>query len=215
MSTPISSKSLTQDLSSGHCALIVIDMQNDFCAPGGYIDTVMKKDVSGAEAILPALTQLIDAARANNVPVVWVGSDYSPGRIPASMQRKLTQRGITAICCEPGTWGADWFGVQPQPHEPIIIKHSYSGFSGTKLQALLSEHQINTLVFAGVQTQVCVESTVREAHSLGYTAVVVKDAVGSHSPNLHEASLLNVQFLFGELSNVDETTKAWQTQPVN
>lgn len=200
------------ELSSAQCALVVIDMQNDFCAPGGYIDQVMGKDVSGAAAVVPVIEGLVGQARQAGVPVIWVGSDYSVDKIPASMRRKLALRGITAECCKPGTWGSEWFGLQPQAGETVVIKHSYAGFSGTSLNAVLQEKGVGTAVFVGVQTQVCVESTVREAHALGYTAVVVRDAVGSHSPALHEASLTNVQFLFGEVCTADAVAAAWQKQ---
>lgn len=196
-------------LTSGSAALVIVDMQNDFCAPGGYIDAVMGKDVAAAATICDNLILLVRAARTAGVPVIWIGSDYSPQRIPAAMQRKLHQRGIAAVCCEPGTWGAQWFGVTPMPNESVVIKHAYSGFSNTPLHGVLQEKNIETLVFAGVQTQVCVESTVREAHSLGYIAAVVKDAVASHTPPLHEASLMNMQFLFGELCETADVVAQW------
>src|SRR5690625_367311 len=190
-------------------ALIVIDMQNDFCAPGGYIDTVMKRDVSAAKAIVPALNNLISAARKHGVPVVWVGSDYRPEKIPYSMQRKLTLRNITQVCCEPGSWGAEWYEVKPLPDEAVVIKHTYNGFTGTNLQSVLQEKGIKNLILTGVQTQGCVESTLREAHALGYVAVVPNDAVGSHTPDLHAATLKNVQFLFGEVASSSEIVAAW------
>ena len=203
---------LSELLTSGSAALLIVDMQNDFCAPGGYIDTVMGKDVAAAATICDNLTALVSAARTAGVPVIWIGSDYSPERIPVAMKRKLDQRDITAVCCEPGTWGAQWFGVTPMPDESVVIKHAYSGFSNTPLHGVLPEKNIETLVFAGVQTQVCVESTVREAHSLGYIAAVVKDAVASHTPPLHEASLMNMQFLFGELCETTDVVAQWTPQ---
>jgi len=194
-------------------ALLVIDMQNDFCAPGGYIDKVMGKDVSAASGICDTLSHLLQAARAHKVPVLWIGADYSLDRIPASMLRKLRQRGITAVCCEPGTWGADWFGVRPEPGEPVLIKHNYSGFSGTQLEQELRSRHVETLVLTGVQTQICVESTAREGHSLGFTCVVPKDAVASHTANLHEASLMNMQFLFGDVCATQDVVSAWSQAP--
>lgn len=196
-------------LASERCALLVIDMQNDFCAPGGYLHAVMGKDVSGAASLVGPLSDLIEAARGRQVPVVWVHADYSPGKIPASMRVKLRAAGITAICCEPGTWGADAFGVTPLDHEARVMKHSYSGFAGTSLADLLAEIDVRTLVFAGVQTQVCVESTVRDAHSLGFFCVVPQDAVGSHTPALHRATLDNIRFLFGDVCDVADVKSAW------
>jgi len=210
MSTPNTTQDgLRQALRRDASALLVIDMQNDFCAPGGYIDTVMNKDVAAASGICKNLQQLLETARQGTVPVFWIGADYSHDRIPASMLRKLRQRGITAICCEPGTWGAEWFCVMPGPEEQILIKHNYSGFSGTELEQALRTLEVETLVLTGVQTQICVESTAREGHSLGFTCVVPRDAVASHTPHLHEASLMNVQFLFGEVCTTQDIVSAW------
>jgi len=204
---------LCETLRPESAALLVIDMQNDFCAPGGYIDKVMGKDVNAAAGICDNLSRLLQAARTHKVPVLWIGADYSHDRIPASMLRKLRQRGITAVCCEPGTWGADWFCVNPEPGEPVIIKHNYSGFSGTQLERELRARNVETLVLTGVQTQICVESTAREGHSLGFTCVVPKDAVASHTANLHEASLMNMQFLFGEVCTTQDVMSAWSQAP--
>jgi ureidoacrylate peracid hydrolase len=197
-------------LEAARCTLVVVDMQNDFCAPGGYIASTMGKDVGAAEAILPLVNELVACARAARVPVVWLRADYSHDRIPDSMAMKLAQRRIQAECCKPGTWGFEWYGVSPLADEPVVTKHTYSGFIGTGLQQVLSPLARKTLVFAGVQTQVCVESTLRDAHSHGYFCVVPQDAVGSHTPALHAATLDNVRFLFGDVCNASDIAAAWQ-----
>jgi ureidoacrylate peracid hydrolase len=199
-----------QELEPARCALVVVDMQNDFCAPGGYIDKIMGKDVAGAAAVVPVINALVEQARRAGVPVIWIGADYSFDRIPASMLRKVKARGITVECCKPGTWGAQWFGVSPAPGEAVVYKHNYAGFTGTPLKDVLREKGVQTLVFTGVQTQICVESSVREAHALGYTVVVARDGVGSHTPPAHEASLANVQFLFGEVCAAQDILNAWR-----
>lgn len=204
---------LDAKLVARRCALVVIDMQNDFCAPGGYIDKAMGKDVSAAAGIVESLQSLLNAARAADVPVLWVYADYSHDKLPDSMRVKLKARGITAECCKPGTWGADWFGVAPLAAEHKVAKHTYSGFAGTTLEALLAELSVRTLVFAGVQTQVCVESTVRDAHSLGYFCVVPQDAVASHTPALHDATLNNIRFLFGDVCTAADVAAAWAGKP--
>jgi ureidoacrylate peracid hydrolase len=200
---------LIDKLAPAGCALLVIDMQNDFCAPGGYIDKTMGKDVSAAAPLVPTLQRMLDAARARGVPVVWVYADYSHDQLPDSMRVKLKARGITAECCKPGTWGAGWFGVAPAQGEALVAKTTYSGFAGTTLEATLDTLGVRTLVFAGVQTQVCVESTLRDAHSLGYFCVAPQDAVASHTPALHAATLDNIRFLFGDVCNAADVTAAW------
>jgi ureidoacrylate peracid hydrolase len=205
--------SAAERLDARRCVLVVVDMQNDFCAPGGYIDRVMGKDVGAAAAILPALTALVAQARQAGVPVVWLRADYSHDRIPDSMAVKLSARGIEAECCKPGTWGFQWYGVEPAPGEPVVTKHSYSGFIGTNMQDVLAPLRRPTLVFTGVQTQVCVESTLRDAHAHGHFCVAVQDAVGSHTAALHEATLANVRFLFGDVCAAADVLAAWRAQP--
>jgi ureidoacrylate peracid hydrolase len=188
---------------------VVVDMQNDFCAPGGYIDKTMGKDVSAAAAVAPVIARLVAAARGAGIPVLWLRADYTRERLPDSMKVKLDARGITATCCAPGTWGADWFDAKPADGETVVTKHTYSGFGGTDLEERLAALKRRTLVFTGVQTQVCVESTLRDAHSLGYFCVVPEDAVGSHTPALHQATLNNVRFLFGDVCASADILKAW------
>ncbi|TFY97432.1 cysteine hydrolase family protein [Ramlibacter rhizophilus] len=202
---------LPERLSPARSVLVVVDMQNDFCAEGGYIDRTMGKDVSAGAAILPQVQALVRGAREAGVPVLWLRADYSHDRIPDSMALKLAARGIEAECCKPGTWGFDWFGgLSPQAEEAVVTKHSYSGFIGTDMQAQLARLGRRTLVFCGVQTQVCVESTLRDAHAHGYFCFAVQDAVGSHTPALHAATLDNVRFLFGDVCSSAEVLSAWQ-----
>jgi ureidoacrylate peracid hydrolase len=174
---------------------------------------VMKKPVDAAAGIVEPIEELLMAARRSGVPVLWVKADYTHERIPEPMLAKLRARGITAVCCRPGTWGADFFGVRPVDDEAQVVKHSYSGFIGTELDAVLRGLKARTLVFVGVQTQVCVESTVRDGHSLGYFCVVPQDAVASHTPALHDATLDNIRFLFGDVCAARDVVDAWATAP--
>ena len=192
------------------CVLMVVDMQNDFCAPGGFIDKTMGKDVASAAQIVPTINELVAQARKARVPVVWLRADYSHDIIPDSMAVKLAARGIQAECCKPGTWGHEWFGVEPAAGEPIVTKHSYSGFIGTDMKDVLAKIGRRTIVFTGVQTQVCVESTLRDAHAHGHFCVAVQDAVGSHTPALHAATLDNVRFLFGDVCDAGDVLAAWR-----
>jgi len=191
-------------------ALLVIDMQNDFCASGGYIDRVMGKDVQSAATVVPPIQRMVDAARRRGVPVIWVMADYSHAALPASMRSKLLERNITQACCAPGSWGAELFQLQANADEPQVIKHTYSGFHRTSLHETLQRRGIETLVFTGVQTHICVESSLRDAHSLGYYCVMLEDAVSAHTPAAHQATVDNVNFLFGDACPSQTVLDAWQ-----
>jgi ureidoacrylate peracid hydrolase len=113
------------------------------------------------------------------------------------------------VCCAPGSWGAGWYGVAPAAGEAVVTKHCYSGFAGTDLDAQLRARGIRYLVFAGVQTHVCVESTLRDAHSHGYFCTIAEDCVASHTPAAHQQTLANVRFLFGDVAPAAQITASW------
>jgi ureidoacrylate peracid hydrolase len=197
-------------LRPAHTALLVIDMQNDFCAAGGYIETVVGKDASGCRAIAPAIMRLVGAARAASVPVFWIKANYDPDKLPVGMLTKQRERS-TSVCCGTGSWGAELFGVTPDTGEAVIEKHSYSAFVGTDLEARLRAGGIRSLVFTGVQTNICVETSLRDAVCLGFYAILAADCVASHTAPLHEATLKNTQFLFGDVIAGSEIAAIWRT----
>ena len=201
--------SLSAQIAPAHAAVLVVDMQNDFCASGGYVDRVIKRDLTACQEVARAVNELVAAARASRVPVFWLRANYAHDLVPEPMRAKLERQNIAEVCCASGSWGADWYGVKPASGEPVIEKHCYSGFMGTDLQARLEKMRARTLVFSGVQTHVCVESTLRDAHSLGYYCVVPEDCVASHTPPAHQATLASVKFLFGEVTTLAELKAIW------
>ena len=201
--------SLSAQVAPAHAVVLVVDMQNDFCAAGGYVDRVIKRDLTTCREVARPVNGLVAAARAAKVPVIWLRANYARDLVPEPMRAKLERQNIADVCCAAGSWGADWYGVAPAPGEPVVEKHCYSGFMGTDLQERLRKLRVRTLVFAGVQTHVCVESTLRDAHSLGYYCVVPEDCVASHTPPAHQATLASVKFLFGEVTTLAELTTIW------
>jgi ureidoacrylate peracid hydrolase len=113
------------------------------------------------------------------------------------------------VCCGTGSWGGEFYGVSSAPGEAVIEKSSYSAFAGTEVERQLRERGIRTIVFAGVQTNVCVESSLRDAVCKGFYAVLASDCVASHTPPLHEATLKNVQFLFGDVMDRQAIAAIW------
>jgi ureidoacrylate peracid hydrolase len=185
-------------------------MQNDFCAPGGYVETGAGLDATPCRAVVQPIAELLDQARAAGVPVIWVRADYGFDKVPPAMRAKALERGSTAMFACGGTWGAAFYGVAPAPGERVFDKTSYSAFMGTRLDRHLRGLGIRTLVFCGVQTNVCVDTSVRDAASLGFYVAVAADCVASHTPALHDASLKTLGFLFGDVLPKAEIVRHWQ-----
>lgn len=206
-------RTLEEKVRPDHTALLVIDMQNDFCAPEGLSAREGGRDVSAALAIVPAIRRLADGLRAVGGLVVWVKFTTIPGGLsysgPWIDARSRATFGVLDMCI-PGTWGHELLeGLEPQPGDVEVRKHRYSAFTGTDLDLILRGHGIKTILPTGTSTNACVESTLRAAFELDYYVVVPADACASWSRELHEATLANVRHRFGVVTKVDELLRIW------
>jgi ureidoacrylate peracid hydrolase len=199
-------------LDPAHTAIMVIDMQNDFCAEQGYVERVVGKETSACRAVVPAIMDLVTAARGRGIPVFWIKANYDLDRLPEGMLVKQREKSAE-ICCGTGSWGHDFYGVTAADGEPVIEKSCYSAFVGTDVEGELRGRGIRTIVFAGVQTNVCVESSLRDAVCRGFYSVLVSDCVASHTPPLHEATLNNVRFLMGDVIDRTAIKGVWAARP--
>lgn len=192
--------SLAQQLRPEHTALLVIDMQNDFCADGGYLHKNRNYNVEFAAKVADNIQQFIHTLRPLGVSIIWIRSIYDFKYLADAYKVKRREEG----CCLENTWGADFFRVAPGPEDVVIDKHNFSGFYGTNLHQVLQEKGIKTLVLAGVATNVCVDSTLREGFFLGYHIVLAEDCVGSNSKAGHEGTLATVRNNIGTVSESKE-----------
>lgn len=179
-------------------ALLVIDMQNDFCHAEGYVEQVVGKDASPCRAIVPDVNALVALAREASVPVIWVAATYDPDAIPATM-RDRQLRLSPEVCCAAGSWGAEFFGLTPVEGDTVLWKHTYSAFLDTSLEDRLRDAGVTDLLVAGVQTNVCIDHTVRDAFARGFRCTLVRDCLASHSPALHDASLQTLGLLYADI----------------
>ena len=99
--------------------------------------------------------------------------------------------------------------VEPADGDEVIVKHRYSAFIGTELDTLLRTQGVENLIFAGVTTNVCVESTARDGYMLDYHIVVVEDCTASYSEEPHLATLANIRRAFGRVATAEEITSVW------
>lgn len=197
-STPEQLRSLLQPR---HTALVIVDMQNDFCADGGYLQRVraasgMAPSQRANELIAARIEGLARAARASGTLVVWLRSLYDFKYLNAAQIAKRGEEG----CCLEDTWGADYFQIRPGAGDVVVTKHTFSGFHGTALDETLRGHGIQTLVMCGVATNVCVDSTLREGFFRGYHIVVAEDCVGSGNRAGHEGTLATVRTNIGTVA---------------
>lgn len=201
--------SLEEKLDPAHTAVVVVDMQNDFCADGGYIHTTQNADMSANKPLSERIGKLVEAARDVGAMVVWIKAIYDHELLPAPMLSKMLDKGKGAVCCASGSWGADFYEIAPTADEFVVEKRCYSAFHNTQFDDILRRRGIRTLIMTGVATNVCVESTLREGFFHGYYIVMPPDCVGSANKPLHEATIKSVEFIFGEIPESNEVMAVW------
>jgi len=198
-------KTLPERVDPAHTALVLIDLQRDFCAPDGVM-AGLGEDLTAMAAAVDQSARLLAAARAIGMPVIHVKAEYAAA--DSSDVSLFTSHSVSGTsCCYPGTTGSDFMPqVKPLPHEWIVVKHRFSGFVDTRLDLLLRSNGIRSIIVGGVATQVCVESTVRDASLRDYYVVVGKEATGARGRmhHLHKASLEVMSMYFADCRSVDE-----------
>jgi nicotinamidase-related amidase len=195
-------------------ALIVVDVQNDFCDPAGVAGTT-GSDTSDAVEMVPRLERLLKAARAAGVLVVFIQTTHDETTdSPVWLSRRTV--GPTPVgtpsstsTCRTGSWGAEFYRVEPSQGEPVVIKHRYSAFTGTNLDVVLRSAGVTSLLLTGVATDVCVESTLREGFFHEYHVSLVEDCCASYHPESHAATVAAVGRYFGAVTTSDELATTW------
>jgi len=199
---------LEQKVAPAHAALLVVDVQNDFLAEGGFFHRA-GYDLSNARAAIPPLGGLIQEARRAGVPVIFIRAIYDPEYLSGPMRERNRRRNLEMPRCLTGTWGADFFEVGPLAGEPIVVKHRYSAFAGTELDRLLGPRGVLSLLLAGVATDTCVESTARDAYFRDYYVTMVADCCGAVTEQDHRGALARADRDFATVATSAEIIQAW------
>jgi len=175
-------------------------------------------DISGAPAVVESIKELLAAARSRKVPIVYLQMGFKPdlsnsgGPSSPNWHKELALR---LMNCRPelkgkllieGTWDfAIVDELRPQPDDLVLVKTRYSGFARTSLDSELRARGIRYLIFTGIATNVCVESTLRDAFFLDYWPILISDAtMAAGSPAMHDATIFNVESFFGWTVNSRE-----------
>ena len=200
---------LEQKVLPAHAALLVVDVQNDFVADGGFFDQV-GADVKTIQRAIPPLAQLVDRARAAGVLVVFIQAIYDPQYLSAPMRERDLRVGRRMPRCLTGSWGADFHVIAPRPNEPVVIKHRYSAFANSQLDDLLKRHGIRSLLLAGVATDTCVESTGRDAYFIDYYVTLVADCCAGAAEGDHLMVLERFARDYGAVVSSADVIEAWE-----
>jgi len=190
--SPYNSHKMT--LECGRSALLVIDMQKFFLDPNSPTFTC------GGLAILPTIRKLIDAFRKAGRPVIYTKHVHHPDRIDAGIMDWWWE----GMCVEGTDESEIHQDIAPLVSEKVILKHRYSAFYNTDLETILRCLKIEDLVFCGIMTNLCCESTVRDAYYRDYRVFFLADGTGTINEEMHLASLLNLAFGFAYITTADE-----------
>ncbi|HEY0798859.1 MAG TPA: cysteine hydrolase [Candidatus Baltobacteraceae bacterium] len=202
-----------------HTALIIIDMQRDFLEPGGFGDA-LGNDVSLLRSTIEPTRRLLEAARSAGVLVVHTREGHRPDLTDLPTAKHVRGKFATRIG-DPGPMGRILVRgeighdiipeLAPIAGEPVIDKPGKGAFYATDLDSILTHRSIDSLLVCGVTTEVCVNTTVREANDRGYDCLVLEDCVGSYFPEFQDFGLRMIKAqggIFGWVGDADSVIAA-------
>lgn len=189
-------KLIIERLKPSRTALVVVDVQNDFCQQEGRVSK-RGIDLSQIEKSVLNLIHFLDHCRKANVPIIFVKTIHSVWTDSPSWVGRLGGNTKETAICRSDSWGAEFYKVEPWENEFIITKHRYSGFVGTDLDLVLRSKGVETILICGVATNVCVETTARDGFNLNYNVILIEDCCGAFSHEEHTSTLRNIRNYFG------------------
>jgi biuret amidohydrolase len=180
-----------------HAALVMIDMQRDFIEPGGFGEA-LGNDVSLLAPVVPAAAALVAWARKLGLSIVHTKECHRPDlsdcppakRLRGAPSLRIGDPGPMGRILIDGEPGAEFVPeLAPQPGDIVIAKPGKGAFHATRLGQVLAQHRITHLLFGGVTTEVCVQTTMREANDRGFECLLVEEATGSYFPQFKQQAI--------------------------
>ncbi len=209
------------ELDAAQTAVIVIDMQNAYASPGGYVD-LAGFDIAGAAGVIGRIGKVLSAARGAGIQVIYLqngwDADYVEAGGPGSpnwhksnaLKTMRARPELHGQLLARGGWDyAIVEALAPQPGDICVAKTRYSAFFNSQLDSILRARRIRNLVFVGIASNVCVESTLRDGFHLEYFGVMLEDATHHLGPDfIQQATIYNVETFFGWVARVEDFTAA-------
>jgi ureidoacrylate peracid hydrolase len=202
-------------------ALVVVDMQNAFASRGGLLD-LAGIDISAAPAVVRTIGSVIAVVRARGIPIVYLQTGYKADLSNGGGAASPNPHKELALCLMrdrpelkgkllvEGTWDFEIVeALKPLPGDVVVLKTRYSGFAGTTLDSMLRAREIRYLFFVGIATNVCVESTLRDAYFHEYWPILIRDGtMPAGSSAAQEATVFNVESFFGWTATAESLRRA-------
>ncbi len=202
-------------------ALIVVDMQNAYSTPGGYVDTA-GFDISGARSVIGNISRAVEAARVAGIQVIFLqngwddkyveaGGPGSPNWYKSNALKTMRKRPeLQGKFLAKGGWDYELIDtMKPQAGDIVVPKTRYSGFFNSTLDSTLRARGIRNLVFTGIATNVCVESTLRDAFHLEYFGLMLEDATHElGGATIQAGAVYNIETFFGWVTTIDKFCNA-------
>jgi len=213
-------------LAADQTAIVVIDMQNAYASPGGYVD-LAGFDIAGAAGTIGQIAKVLETGRAAGVQIVYLQNGWDPAYVEAggpgspnwhksnALKTMRARPELEGQLLAKGGWDyALVDALAPQDGDLVLAKTRYSAFYNSQLDSTLRSRGIRNLVFVGIATNVCVESTLRDGFHLEYFGVMLEDATHHLGPDLIQAaSVYNVEKFFGWVSTVADFCGAFGQIP--